>query len=204
MNVSVRTSTAWRRGLLTALVASPALFSLASAAEKHAAHEAHAVPSISTLFLPVVNFAIFAVVFFRYAWPAIRAALLERRSLVERELSDADRVHAESKAGLAAIEALRSELAAEGNRLVAEMRADGERDRQAMLDAAKVSAERIRNDARLLALQESSRAAQSIRAEVAEQVVRRVVAELQERLTSADDERFVARFVEALDSEAGR
>lgn len=185
-----------------ALAASPALLAVASAAEEHGAHEAHAAPSIATLFLPVVNFAIFAVVFFRYAWPAIRSALVERRKIVERELDEADRVHDEAKAGLVAVEALRARLAEDGKRLLDEMRAEGERDRRGMLEAAKASAERIRADAKLLVEQEASRAAQSIRAEIAEQVVQRVVATLRERLTDQDDARFVSRFVGALDAEA--
>lgn len=201
MNIVRRTRTAWSHGALTALAVSPLLASLAIAKETH---DAHAAPSISTLFLPAVNFAIFAVIFFRYAWPAIRAALLERRNLVERELSEADRANADARQGLATVEELRSRLAAEGERLIAEMRAEGERDRRGVIESAKASAERIRNDARLLALQEASRAAQAIRTEVADQVVRRVATELREHLTSADDERFVTRFVGALEAESGR
>lgn len=193
--------------VIGAMLASPAFVSLAFAAEEHAAraaHEPHAAPSIATLFLPLVNFAIFVFIFFRYAWPAIRSALLERRRLVEHELGEADRVQREARAALAAVEALRARLADEGTRLADEMRAEGERERRALLESARASAERIRNDARLLAEQESSRAAQMIRAEIADQVVARVAAILRARLTDQDEARFVASFVGSLDAEAGR
>lgn len=195
------------RVAIGAMLASHALASMAIASDQqaaHAAHEAHAAPSIATLFLPLVNFTIFVIIIFRYAWPAIRSALLERRRLVERELGDADRVQQEARAALAAVEALRARLADDGERLLEEMRAEGERERRALLESASAGAERIRRDARLLAEQEGSRAAQMIRAEIADQVVERVTAILRARLTDQDEARFVASFVGALDAEASR
>lgn len=186
--------------LIAAVLSSPLLLSVAHAQE----HEAHEVPSISTLLLPVINFSIFLFVFFRYAWPVMRAALVDRRKLVAEELAAADRAHQEAKAARAAVEELRSRLATDGQKLLEEMRAEGEREKAALIQAANAGAERIRKDATLLVEQETARSLQTIRKEIADEVVARVTATLRERLTAADDERFVARFVGALDAEAGR
>lgn len=184
-----------RTGLAMALLMSGAMAEIALAAEQHAAH---AEPSVASLFLPVVNFAIFALVFHRYAWPVVRAALSDRRALVQRELSDADRAHREAEAAIAEVEARRARLREDGERLVGEMRAEAERDRAALLESARQSAERVRSDARLLGEQEVARAAQAIREEVAERVIARVTAALHERVTEEDERHFVGEFVSAV------
>lgn len=182
---------------LWAVILTSGASGIARAAEKHTAH---AEPSVASLFLPVVNFAIFVFVFHRYAWPALRGALTDRRMLVEREISEADHAHQEAKSALAEVEARRSRLREHGERLVREMRAEAERDRAALLESARKSAERIRSDARLLSEQEGARAAQAIREEIAGQVIARVVASLHERLTDEDEGRFVAEFVSAVET----
>ena len=105
-------------------------------AAEHGEHAAHAAPSISTLFLPVINFALFAFVFARFAWPALRGALIERRKVVEKELAEGENARKEAKAMLAEIEARRAGLAAEGERLVREMREEAEHERAALVTAA--------------------------------------------------------------------
>lgn len=183
------------RDLAMALLMSAVTTEIALAAERHAVH---AEPSVASLFLPAVNFAIFAIVLHRYAWPVLRAALADRRALVQRELSDADRAHREAEAAIAEVEAQRARLREDGDRLVGEMRAEAERDRAALLESARKSAERIRSDARLLGEQEVARAAQAIREEVAGQVIARVAAALRERVTEDDERRFVGEFVNAV------
>ncbi len=171
---------------------------IACAAEQHAPH---AEPSLASLFLPLVNFTIFVVVFYRYAWPVLRGALADRRTLVQRDLSEADRAHREARAAIAGVEALRGRLREDGERLLAEMRAEAERDRAALLESARKSAERIRSDARLVGEQEAARAAQAIREEIADQVIARVAAALRERITDEDERRFVGEFVNAVETE---
>jgi F-type H+-transporting ATPase subunit b len=169
---------------------------LALAAEEAAHHEA---PSIASLFWPVVNFAIFVAIFARYAWPVVREALIERRKAVESELAHGDRARAEAQAALAAIEARRASLAAERERIIQDLRQDAEHDSAALVAAARKSAERIRQDARLVAEQEADRAARTIREEIAARVVANVAAALRDRVTDADEARFVADFVETVE-----
>jgi F-type H+-transporting ATPase subunit b len=174
---------------------------VAVAAEEHAAH---AAPSLGSLLLPTLNFAIFAGLFWYYAWPLIVGALAARRKLAEKEISEADETSRAAATMLADIEARRAGLRETGERLVRELRTDAERERERLLEAARQSADRIRKDAQLLGAQESEQAARRIREEVAAQVVSLVVAKLREQLTPGDEERFVREFVGAVESGATR
>jgi F-type H+-transporting ATPase subunit b len=170
---------------------------VAVAAEEHAAH---AAPSLGSLVLPTVNFAIFALLFWYFAWPLIVGALAGRRKLAEREISEADETNRVAATMLADIEARRAGLRETGERLVRDLRTEAEREREHLLEAARQSAERIRNDARLLGVQEGAQAARRIREEVAAQVISLVVAKLREQLTRDDEERFAREFVGAVES----
>ncbi len=184
----------WRWGIAAAWAALPFAGGLAEAAEEHAAHAGDA-PSVLDLFFPVVNFTIFAYLFSRYAWPGIRGALAERRKRIERELAEASVAEREAEGLLREIEARRGRLADDAKRLVAELRAEGERERAAVVEAARKSGERARRDARLLAEQESARVAARIRAEIAARVTEHVAGVLRERLDAGDQERLVREFL---------
>jgi F-type H+-transporting ATPase subunit b len=168
---------------------------IASAAEERGAHGA----SLTSLFLPIINFATFVGLFVYFAWPLIVSALADRRRLVVKEIAEADQVHREAAAMLDEIRTRSGRLAEDGARLERELRAEAERDRRRVVDEARQTAERIRADARLVAEQEAARAAKRIREQVADQVIDRVVGLLRERLTPADEERFVREFGTAVE-----
>jgi F-type H+-transporting ATPase subunit b len=178
---------------------SPAIFLALAGSTRFAlaAEEAghHEPPSITSLFWPIINFAIFVAILARYAWPVVRDALVERRKAVENELAQGDRARAEAQAALAAIEARRASLAAERERIVRELRQEAEHDSAALVAAAQKTAERIREDARLVGEQEADRATRSIREDIAARVVANVAAALRERVSGDDEQRFVAEFV---------
>jgi F-type H+-transporting ATPase subunit b len=167
------------------------------------AHSEGEAPSLTTsLFLPALNFAGFVFLLYWFAWPALLSALAERRRVIEKELSEADRAQREAAAMHAAVEARRAHLGEEGERLTRELRGEGEAERVRLLETARQSAERIRVDARLLAEQETVRAGRQVREQVADQVIARVKAALRERLTKEDEERFVREFVSAVETGA--
>jgi len=168
---------------------------VAWAAEEHAAHGA----SLTSLLLPLFNFAMFVALFVYYAWPLVVSALADRRKVVETEIAEADRVHGEAAALLDDIRARRERLGEEGARLTRELREEAERDRQRVVEEAHRTADRIRADAALVTEQEAARAAHRIRERVADQVIGRVIALLRERVTPADEERFVRDFGAAVE-----
>lgn len=167
-------------------------------------HGAEAPPSVASLVLPIINFSLFLFVFARYAWPVIKAALADRRQLVEKDLADAERAITEAEAVRRDIEKRRARLGDEGRRITEELRSEAEHDRESLLQAARQSAERIRSDARSLGEQEAARAAHKIREEIAAKVIERVIAGVRERLTDAAQERFVTEFLSGIESGASR
>ncbi len=178
-------------GLLAALLGP----GVAAAAEEHGG-----APSIGTLLLPSINFALFAVLFARYVWPILKGALAERRKLVEKDLAEAERAIAEAEGIRRDVEARRARLRDEGQRLVADLRSEAEREREALLEAARKTAERIRADARAVGDQETARAARQIREEIGARVIERVTAEVTKRLRDADQGRFVEEFFSGVES----
>jgi F-type H+-transporting ATPase subunit b len=189
-----------RRSILSlAILAGGVGVARALAAEGHAAH---GLASPTSLFLPIVNFSIFLYLLFHYAWPVVRDALVDRRKLVEKELSDADRAYQEAKAMRAEVEARRARVQEDGERLMGELRAEAERDGVALLESARRSAERIRRDASMLGEQEAAQAAHRLRNEMAEEVVARAAALVRQRLTAEDEQRFIGEFVSAIETGA--
>jgi F0F1-type ATP synthase membrane subunit b/b' len=130
----------------------------------------------------------------------VRDALVERRKLVEQEITDADRAYQEAKSLRAEIDARRARLGEDAERLMEEMKAEAARDGASLLEAALQSAERIRQDARLLGEQEAARAVHALREELAEEVVARVTQLVRRRITAEDERRFVGEFVSAIEA----
>jgi F-type H+-transporting ATPase subunit b len=186
------------RGILaTALWVCLCLAATAFGAESHG--EQAGSPLVGLL-LSCVNFGIFLGIFFYFAWPLITSALTERRRLVVRELSEADEAHRQAAAMLAEVKERRAKVQQEGERLLRELRAAAESERVKLVDGARKTAERMASDARLVVEQEAVRAAARIREQVAEQVIARVTAAVRERLTDADQERYVGEFARAVES----
>jgi F-type H+-transporting ATPase subunit b len=171
-----------------------ALGAASTAFASEAAHGEHA-PSIGTLVLPIINFSIFAFILWRYAWPAVRSTLADRLKTVGKQLSDSESALREARSELEAIEALRARSREDGEKLVAEIRDEAEKQAGALLTAARGMAERIRRDAELLSTQERDRAAHAIRAEVAGRVARRAAEIVRERFGENEQRRAVAEFL---------
>lgn len=160
-----------------------------------AEHGEHHAPSIGTLLFPLINFTIFSFILWRFAWPAVRATLAERRRRVEGDVDDAERAHRAATAALEEITALRGRRAADTEALLADARREAEVQAGTILEAARRAAERIRTDAQILATQEERRAAQGIRAAVAARVVARATEIVRERFGDAEQRRSVADFL---------
>jgi F-type H+-transporting ATPase subunit b len=171
-----------------------ALGAPSAAFASEAGHAEHA-PSIGTLALPIVNFAIFAFILWRYAWPAVRSALADRQKSVRREIDEAEVAHREARAALESIEALRARSREDGERLVAEIREEAEARAGALLTQARQTADRIRRDAEILGAQEGERAAHAIRREIADRIVARATELVRQRFGESEQRRAVTEFL---------
>jgi F-type H+-transporting ATPase subunit b len=172
-----------------------ALAAAGAALAAETAHGEHHAPPISTLILPVINFAIFAFILWRFAWPAIKTTLADRQKTVGKQLTDSASALRDARGELESIETLRARSREDGDKLVAEIRAEADKQAGALLTAARGMADRIRRDAELLSAQERDRAAHAIRAEVADRVVRRAADIVKERFGENEQRGAVADFL---------
>ena len=127
-----------------------ALAAAGTALAAEAPHGEHHAPSIGTLVLPIINFSIFAFILWRYAWPAIKTTLADRLKTVGKQLTESEAALRDARAALESIETLRARSREDGEKLIAELRAEGERQAGALLTAARSMADRIRRDAELV------------------------------------------------------
>lgn len=159
-------------------------------------------PSWTLTILGFVNFAIYAYVLYRFAWPPIVKYLKERRASVVEALEAAARAHAEAEALKAEFEEKLKNVEADAARARDELMeiARGEADH--LLEEAKRSADRIRRDAQLVADQEVARARRELQEEAA-QLIATIAGELVSRQLTADDQtRFVQSFLDETKSAA--
>ena len=175
------------------LASMPAAAALA-ATEGH--HEGHQGVPWGKLLFSTINLLIFLFILRRFAWPAIRDWLKQRRDQIVGDLESAARakrqaeqLQAEWKARLAN---LATEIAAMRQQAESEIAAE----REQILAAAARMADAIRKDAEKVAAQELRGAQGMLRAEVARQALAIASRTAPGRLSADDQRRFVDEFLQ--------
>jgi F-type H+-transporting ATPase subunit b len=165
-------------------------------AEEHASEGGeHAGGSIVGLLFAVINFALFALIMLRYAWPIIRDSLRERRDRVVAALEAAKQARAEAEAIKTEFEAKMRSLEADAARARAEVLAIAEAEAKQLVASARLAAERIRADARLVAEQETARARRAIQEETAARIAEIAGHLIKDHLTENDQDRLTRDFL---------
>jgi len=178
-------------------VLTPAMV-LAAEVEEHAGH--HGVPWTKLTF-SAVNFAIFIYILKRTAWPTLRHWVAERRVRIATALAEAERAKREAEALRAEWQRRLDRLEGELEAIRAQARADIAVEREQILTAARRTAEVIRRDAQRMAESEIRSAQEALRAEVAKQALAIAERLAPQRLTPADQQRFVREFVQQVERE---
>jgi F-type H+-transporting ATPase subunit b len=159
-------------------------------------------PSLSELIIGTIAFLIVFAVLYRVLFPRIQQTLTERTDAIEGGLKRAEDAQAEAKQTLEQYQAqladarheasrLRQDAQEEGARIVAELRAQGETERQRLVTAAH---EQIEAD-RAQAIQALRTEMGSLAVELASRVVGEALDE------DARQRRVVDRFLEELETE---
>jgi F-type H+-transporting ATPase subunit b len=160
-------------------------------------HELHD-PAVTDLIKPAVNFTLFAGLivyavrvpistFFRDRTAKIRAAL----EAGARAKSDAEALRVQLERDTAVL----PELCAS---MVAEMRETAERERALLLEKARQTAERIRQDATLAGEQEGAAARSELREKTVQRAILEAVRLVREAVTAEDQARTVQEFVQSV------
>ncbi|HXJ34955.1 MAG TPA: ATP synthase F0 subunit B [Candidatus Eisenbacteria bacterium] len=160
---------------------------------EHGGHE----PSITELGWPLVNFLLFVGLLVWQLRGPIREFFRARTERLRDELAAGEQARKEAEALRARLAKDLADLPATRDRLKADLLATAGRERDQMIAQGKETAERIRNDAKLLAAQELATARRALRQELVGDVVREAGRLVQGALAPQDQERFVREFVDA-------
>lgn len=155
----------------------------------------HHGPSWTLTLLACANFAIYAFLMRRFAWPPIRDYLQERRSTVVNALEAAQRAKNEAERLKSQFELRMRSLESEAERAREEILALAQVEAKRAVEQAERTAEIIRRDARLVADQEVARARRILQDEAVEQVTRLASMLIAKDLRPEDQERFVREFL---------
>ena len=174
------------------------LSAAALAAEIEEGHGHTGVPWAKLAF-STVNFLIFLFVVVRLAQRAnLTQWFAERRHRVGTALAAAEQARREAEALRAEWQRRLERLAGELEAILTQARADIAAEREEILAAARHTAETIQRDARRTAESELRRAQDALRAEVATQALAIAERLAPQRLTPADQQRFVTEFVQEI------
>ena len=188
------TGRAWHRlGGVLAVLASGLVGAVPCiAAAGHA--PAHA-PSVTELFFPVINFAMFAVIIAKYVVPAMREYLRRRSddaASAARESAEALRAAEEA---MTIARRRHASLADERASIVRDLVAVATRQAERLQAQVNESGARRLADAALVAEQERRRALAAVRAEIADLATRLAESRLRAALTADDQHGFVRQFL---------
>jgi F-type H+-transporting ATPase subunit b len=147
------------------------------------------------LFFSAINFLIFAAILRKYALPAVRDTIRQRRDKIVQALNEARRAKEEAEALRQEYEHKLAGLAAEQQRLQTQALEAAEREKGRILEEARRMAERVQHEARQIAQREVEEARRVLRQEVAEQAVRLATELVTARLNQNDQRRFVQNLV---------
>ena len=176
-----------------------ALLALLVAASAHAAggggHHDEGIPWLTLLF-STINVVLFILVLRRYAWPIVRNWVQERHDRIVRDLNAADEARAEALKIKAEWEKRLADLEGSIEKMREQARQDAERERERILEEARRTAARLERDAEQAAAAEIRQLRAQLRAELTASAIRLAEQSARAQWTEADQERFVADFLE--------
>ena len=157
--------------------------------------EHHGIPW-ATLVFSSINLGIFVFLLVRFAWPSIRAWLVERHTTIVRTLAEAERAKREAEQLKQEWERRLDGLQAEIEEMRQKASADIARERDRVLAAAQRTAEGIRRDADRAAEQQVLAGQAQLRDEVARRALALATERARTDLTPADHDRFIGDFLQ--------
>lgn len=159
-------------------------------------HEVHHA-SPAELVQPAVNFVLFSGLMVYVLSAPLRTYFRERTAKIRGALEAGRRAKQDAEALRAQLERDTADLPRVRAELVAELRETAERQRDLLLRQAGDTSERLRNDARVAAVQESGAALSVLREDLAARAVREASHLVRDAITPDDQSRFVRDFVQS-------
>jgi F-type H+-transporting ATPase subunit b len=150
------------------------------------------------LLFALINFSVFLGLLIKFAGPKLAGYLRTRHDTVKGQLEEAARLRAEARSKLDEYNRRIAAVDAEVNKLMAEIRAETEAEREMILQQARAQADALKKDAQRRVEAEIARARLVLEREVAAAAVAAAEKILRERTTSDDQERMFGNFVDTL------
>ena len=167
------------------------------------AHGGHGVTpvQIKDFVLRCINFGLLVVLLVVLLRKPIGNAMRARSEGIASELDELNQRREEAAKELAEMERRLADAAQEQEAILAEFRAQGERERERIIEGAKAMSERIKQQAQFTIEQETNQAKSSLRREIAD--LSASVAEdlLKQKMTADDQARLVSEYLTKVEQE---
>jgi F-type H+-transporting ATPase subunit b len=191
--------TRWWAGIFLGLGASLLMVSVALASGGEAAHGgAHGIsPAKITDFIwRIVNFIVFAgILVYLVAKPA-KQFFAGRSSDIGETFEELEAKKAEAEAALMAAQERLAQVGAEREKLLEQFMAEGEAEKEKIIEKAEMVAARIKEMAALSIEQETKKAAQDLKKEVAEQATQMAEELIRKEITPTDQNKLVEEYLQ--------
>ena len=198
MNLDNRSAWRWGMAVLGALVVCLLLVGLALAAEgAPGGHEGISPAKITDFTWRTVNFLVFAgiLIYILTKKFPVKNFFAARSQEIAKSLEDLEKQKAAATAALKEAEARLAEVAKEREAVLKQFIAEGEMEKAKILDKANTVAARIKEMASLSIQQETRKATQGLREEVADLATQMAADLIKEKATLADQQGLVKEYL---------
>jgi F-type H+-transporting ATPase subunit b len=196
------TTSGWRnRQWLVALLAGAAWLILAGVAlGAEAAHDEHGITpaKIQDFIWRTVNFLVFASIlgYLLIKKFPVKDFFAQRSQEIAQTLSELEAKKLAAQKALKEAEARLAEVAAERNQIIQHYMEEGQLEKAKIIEKAEMVASRIKDMAALSIAQETKKAVQGLKQEVANQATELAEKLIKEKITPADQQRLVDEYLE--------
>ncbi|MBI5286395.1 MAG: F0F1 ATP synthase subunit B [Deltaproteobacteria bacterium] len=146
----------------------------------------------------VINFAILVGLLYLLLAKRVREFLTTRRKAIETALEEARKAKEEAERKQKECEALFAAFNKRVEEIFRDLRAEGEIEKERIIEEARKSAKRMKEEAWLTAEQEIKKAREGIREEVVRLAIEMAEDILRKEITKADQERLVKEYLDRM------
>ena len=142
-----------------------------------------------------INFIIFFGVLFFLLRKPLKQALADRRDSIQKELQDLEAKKEEATRAFQALEKRISNIKEEREAILAEYKAEAEKEKQKIIENAQKTASRIIDQSQITIQQEMQKANQALRQEMSDMAVRMAEDLLKKNITENDQKVLIGEYL---------
>ncbi|NOT10097.1 MAG: F0F1 ATP synthase subunit B [Gemmatimonadales bacterium] len=183
------------------------LLALLAQAHEPAATAEHAGPSSpfvapnpGLMIWTVIVFLVLLFLLWKFAWPGILKATVERENKIKADLAEAERQNAAAKSALAEAQRLQQEARSSAQALLADARAAVDKERASAVDKIKQEQDALLERTRREIASERDRAVAELRREAVDLALGAAAKVVGQRLDSDADKKIVLDYLSKVDT----